>query len=725
MKFMFCLSLFFFSNIVFSEPVKNIPTIIDSQVEIDGEIDQGEWVGALELDLNTEIWPAENMPASNDYHTKVFMFNDADSLNIAVIAADPNPSEIKASFYRRDYMSNNDSIKITIDPFGQAQEAFVFSINPLGGQSDYISLGRGSVSWDGLWTSKGKVTDTGFQIEISIPFKNFRFSDSKSQEWGIDFFRHLTRERRYTYGSQDNDRGNDCSLCKLPKYSLSNIEPSSNIQFRGYVIGSNTNSKDYPYNEGFKSDDELDAGIDVKYALNANQVINAAYNPDFSQVEADDFQYEANTNFSVYYAERRTFFLEGNNYFSSPMDLVYTRNLSDPDYGVKYTGKAGNHAIGAFYVKDDKTNIITPGLFGNDLTPLEESSNNAAFRYKYQFDGSSHLGASLTSRSSENYSNNVTSIDGFYRFNKQARISLQYAQSDNEIFEEKTRGDAVSLEYNYNDAQDWHWFRYKRYDTDFNPGMSFIRQNGFEEYNTGTGYLWNLEKSFFTRLFAIYSYTQQSSLDQTDLIPKDLQKRHAGELELQGKDKFMVRTRIRSSDVFYSNKLFKTNNVLISAEYEPIKDYTFSIWTYNGQTIDYWHSREAQLDEYGFYLAANITPELSIELLRKQRDVESNSSNLFQTTIDRITASYSLNFQHHFRLKAQLSQNLYNKDNFDFDISSKSNQAGYQLLYVYQPSSYTTLYAGYSSNFSEDDQIGKMVDFNNYAFIKFNLAWGL
>jgi hypothetical protein len=719
------LALLLFSSTVLSDAIKSIPTLSNSQVKIDGVIKKGEWSGAIELELNTETWPAENEPTPKEYHTKVLMFNDADSLNIAVIASDPNPSDIKATYYRRDYMSNNDFISIKIDPFAQAQEAYVFSINPLGGQSDYITLGRSSVSWDGLWTSKGKITATGFQLEIRIPFSNFRFSDSQSQQWAIDISRNHTRERNYTYNSRKNDRGNDCQLCKYSKYNLSNIKPSSNVQFRGYVKASNTNSKDYPYNDGFNSDDDLDAGLDVKYAPNANQVINAVYNPDFSQVEADDFQYEANTNFSVYYAERRTFFLEGNSYFSSPMNLVHTRILSDPDYGAKYTGKEGNHTFGAFYVKDDETNIITPGLFGNDLVSIEESSNNAAFRYKYQFDNSSHLGASMTSRNSNNYSNNIISIDGFYRVNNQARVSLQYAQSDNELFDAKTNGNALALAYNYNDARDWHWLRYKRYDTDFNAGMSFITQNGFEEYNTGAGYLWNFDKGFFTRSYITYSYTGKNALDDSDSNPKNLLKSHEFETVVQGRNNFELRARYRNADEFYSTDMFDTYNILIFAQYEPIKDYTFSGWSYNGKAIDYWHAREAELDEYGFNLVANVTPELSLDFLRKQRDVEADSINLYQTTIDRITLNYSLNFQHHFRLKAQLSQNIFNMDNFAFNISSKSNQAGYQLLYVYQPSSYTTLYAGYSSNFREDDQIGKLAEFNNYAFIKFNLSWGL
>ena len=111
--------------------------------------------------------------------------------------------------------------------------------------------------------------------------------------------------------------------------------------------------------------------MDIRWGINQNFYLNATINPDFSQVEADVAQLNVNNTFSLFYPERREFFLDGADYFNTHAKMVYTRNILSPDYGIKLTGKSEAHTYGLFFTNDKTTNFIIPGNQASFIASLK------------------------------------------------------------------------------------------------------------------------------------------------------------------------------------------------------------------------------------------------------------------------------------------------------------------------------------------------------------------
>ncbi len=705
---------------------ETIPNLDAQQVKVDGLLSEDVWQRAHKIAVQYETFPRDNAETPKEYETNAFLFEDGSALYIAVDAKDPSPDKIKANYYKRDQHTNDDLIRVAIDPFGQAQQAYYISVNPLGGQADHISLARNSVSWDGFWESKGVITKDGFQLEIKIPLSNFRYPNAEWQNWAIQISRTLNREQGYKFQSNMDDRDNDCRMCLYTKYKLlKNAEQPDSMEIRAYGLATQTKSKNYPYNETFNSEDDYDAGIDLKYSPSANHVINGTINPDFSQIEADDAQFEANKLFSIYYSEKRPFFLEGANYFDTTMDLIYTRNIVDPKYGAKYTGKSGSHVVGAFFVNDEQTIINTPGLFGNSLDALDQSSNNSAIRYRYDIGKSNFIGASATHRSSDDYSNSVQSIDGFYRASPSHRIGAQITTTSTEFSDEEKSGIGAKFNYNYNTETDWHWFSYERYDADFDAGMSFIRQNGYESANTGIGHLWQYHNQFLNYAYLSGWMNTKYSLETTNTERRQIAKQFSGEIMLKGKNRFTLIYTPSKSMEYYNGSDYSMVGHNFMAQYEPITHYIVRAWTSFGDSIDYLDSRAAESSHIGLRLTANITPELYAKIEHIDYDLKASTGKLYDGSIINTTINYSLDFKHHFRIKSQYRKLNYYQDNYSSAVEPVTKDLGYQLLYLYQPSSRTNVYIGYSSNSFEDINLQSLEEYNRYLFVKFNYAFSL
>ncbi|PDH40015.1 MAG: hypothetical protein CNE99_04430 [OM182 bacterium MED-G24] len=160
---------------------------------------------------------------------------------------------------------------------------------------------------------------------------------------------------------------------------------------------------------------------------------NMTINPDFSQIEADVPQSTVNTRFALFLPERRPFFLAGRDVFTTQMNLVNPRNITEPDVGVKLTGKSGGHVYGLMGARDSVTNIVVSGSQGSFIEQLEVDNTATIGRYRYDFGDAAHVGVLLTDCRTDDYSNDVVSVDGRYRDTQNASLSAQFASSDTRI----------------------------------------------------------------------------------------------------------------------------------------------------------------------------------------------------------------------------------------------------------------------------------------------------
>src|SRR5205823_2020407 len=140
-------------------------------------------------------------------------------------------------------------------------------------------------------------------------------------------------------------------------------------------------------------DTTKDAGVDLKWTPTANQAVDFTFNPDFSQVEADVAQITVNQRFAVFFPEKRPFFLEGFDLFDTPLQVAYTRTITDPAYGARTTGRLGKSAY-TLLVTEDKGGGLTiiPGALGSAFAPQDFKSIDAIGRMRYNFAGNSFVG---------------------------------------------------------------------------------------------------------------------------------------------------------------------------------------------------------------------------------------------------------------------------------------------------------------------------------------------
>jgi hypothetical protein len=311
--------------------------------------------------------------------TEVYLGYDDKNL-YAVFVCHDDPAKIRAHETRREDFEGDDAVEIMLDTFHDRRRAYVFQVNPKGVQFDAIwteasyeeqTNGNFDVSFDTLWYSRGKVTSQGYVAWIAIPFRSLRFPSAQDQTWGVVLLREITRENEKAFWPRvsinQEGRLGQAGTAK----GLSGISPGRNIQLIPYGLLNSFHSVDdrRPFGDPAKArfqnrDIGGTFGLDGKVILNDSLVLDVTANPDFSQVESDEPQVTVNQRYRVYFPEKRPFFIENADYFRTPIDLFFTRNIVVPSGGIRLTGKAGPYSLGILS-SDDRAPGLTVGTDDN------------------------------------------------------------------------------------------------------------------------------------------------------------------------------------------------------------------------------------------------------------------------------------------------------------------------------------------------------------------------
>ncbi len=347
---------------------------VETRIEVDGVLDEDVWERAWSATLDYEVRPGENTPAP--IRTEVFVMHDANRLFVGFRAHDPDPKTIRAHLSDRDQAWADDWVGVVLDTFNDERRSYIFIVNPLGVQSDVIEVeSNGDTPWDGIWESAATLTDWGWSAEIEIPFSTLRFQRSdEPQIWGFDAIRSYPRNVDHRIGAFPRDRSNNCYLCQALKIEgFAGVSPGRNIEIVPTLTASRTDEReDLPDGPLVDGDPDVELGLTARWGITPNLTLSGTINPDFSQIEADALQLTVNRPFAIFFPELRPFFMEGADFFDTSMNVVYTRLMREPEWGLKLTGKEGDHTVGAYVVEDEITNLIIPGSESSDFT----SSNN-------------------------------------------------------------------------------------------------------------------------------------------------------------------------------------------------------------------------------------------------------------------------------------------------------------------------------------------------------------
>ncbi|MFQ5817390.1 MAG: DUF5916 domain-containing protein [Terriglobia bacterium] len=358
--------------------------------------------------------PSDGEPSTQ--RTEVYLSYDEKNLYVIFLCFDSEPGKVRARMVRRENLPGEDNVGVMLDTFHDQRRAYFFATNPYGVQLDSIwTEGQGfDDSFDTLWHSYGQLTSQGYVIWMAIPFKSLRFPSKSEQTWGILFQRWVVRDNEQTFwprvSSRIEGQLNQAAMLR----GLQNISPGRSIQLIPFGMFRSFRALDKrdPFAPHFVRDrSDPDAGLDAKVVLKDSLVLDVALNPDFSQVESDEPQVTVNQRFEVFFPEKRPFFLENASFFETPINLLFTRRIADPQLGVRLTGKVGPYAIGAFLADDESP--------GKTVLPDDPLVGKRAYfgiaRVSRDIFQQSTLGFIYTHREFEDSFNRVGGLDGRFK----------------------------------------------------------------------------------------------------------------------------------------------------------------------------------------------------------------------------------------------------------------------------------------------------------------------
>jgi hypothetical protein len=370
--------------------------------------------------------PHNGEPASQ--RTEAFLGYDEKNLYAVFVCFD-DPGKVRARMSRREDIFDDDTVEVMLDTFHDRRRAYAFQTTPLGVQWDAIwteaphenltgSTENFDPSFDTIWDSRGKLTNQGYVVWMAIPFKSLRFSPDERQQWGIILYRQILREGEDDFWPHISRRVEGRLSQAATAKGLEKISPGRNMQFVPYGVFRSFRALDTrdPTAPRFdQSTGEFRGGLDSKFILHDNLVLDLTANPDFSQVESDEPQITVNQRFEVFFPEKRPFFIENSDYFQTPINLFFTRRIGDPQFGARLTGKVGPYSLGIL-AADDRG----PGNSVPDGSPL--AGDRAAFtvaRLNRDIFGQSSVGLIYTDREFPGAGafNRVGGVDSRLKFN--------------------------------------------------------------------------------------------------------------------------------------------------------------------------------------------------------------------------------------------------------------------------------------------------------------------
>jgi len=719
-----------------SEPIHVSP--VSTRITVDGVLDEEAWQKATKIDLLYEWSPGENVPPP--VQTQCFITYNRSYLFIAFRCSDPDPQKIRAHLMNRDAIgafSQDDYVRVSIDSFNDARRAFQFCVNPYGVQVDgiYNSLaGFEDLSWDAIWNSAGKITDAGYTVEMAIPFHQLRFSAKPGEQtWGIDIERFYPRSVLHSIGSHPLDRDSQYPIYRYHKITgFQGISAGKNIELDPTVTFHRTDQRpDDPPFDMQAGKIKVKPGLSAKWGISPNLILNAAVNPDFSQVEADAAQLEINTRFALMYSEKRPFFLEGLDYFSTPIDALYTRTVYEPSWGLKTTGKIGGNALGVFIASDRYNNLLFPSNQGSDSTAYEDRVLNGVVRYRRDIGKSSTIGVLVTGRDGRDYYNHVAGIDGFIGISKTKKLTVQFLGSATQYpgnisaeFAQETgrlNGSALYTQFRHRGRAFHYYLTYEAFSPRFRADSGFVPRVDTRRAEFGfIPYIWGKKEGWFHKMSFLF-WGQRITDFQNTLTNQDfeLAYQYEGPLQTLLRQAFTLRKELFLGTVYD----FHTMDTLF--EIKPAGGVGFFLFARYGGAIDYNNSRAA----HSVYInpAVDLSPgkHVNISLNHTYERLSAEGERIYTANLFQAQIIYNFNVRSFFRAVFQYTHIDRNLDLYVSSAEPLTKKLFTQFLFSYKLNPQTVLFLGYSDNYSNFVKSIDITRKNRTFFLKIGYALGL
>jgi hypothetical protein len=698
---------------------------VEKPPKIDGKLDDPFWETGAVLENFTQFEPLEGSEPTE--RTVAYMGYDANNLYIAVRCYDSNPKAVRACLTQRDKVYGDDEVTIFLDTFNDKKRAFAFLVNPCGVQSDGIYVessggrrgrGRGGggggpdridKTWDTYFTTDANMDDEGYTVEIAIPFKSLRFPHSQQQLWGMQIKRNIRRKNEEIYW-YPRSRDINGFLIQAGTIQIDgSLNKGKNFEVMPVVTGLKEQSQ--------KADPQ--AGLNLKYGITSDLTADATVNPDFSQVEADMPQIDVNQRYALYYPEKRPFFLEGKDFFDTPLELIYTRNIVDPGWGIKLTGKMGKTTMGFLSTYDlNPTGIKNPGDDEDDDEEEEEDITQrglvTVFRLKRDLFSESYIGFIFADKEigqswdtiTTDY-NRVGGVDGHFKFWDNYRFSFQVVGSQTKVEDYKSelvpaakfnfsaRGRHLSFSADYSHIPD-----------DFEASSGFFRRKDVKSFNSRLSYAFLPMNDLIVDIRPSLQYRRIYDFDNV-LTDEEYQL----SFFMSGWRGTFISAGLSRNFERYEGVNFWRNNFRTWIRSEPLSWLTGGINFSLGESIYYGDDPYLGYKySYGFNLTFKPITNLRLFYNVRNDTFYKSRGGELEYKVNIFTQRISYQITRYLSLRLITDYNDYNKEIYN------------SILLSYQLNPGSVFYVGIDDN-QEQDDLGIYRIEGRYFFVKFSYWW--
>jgi len=471
-----------------------VATWTEDPIELDGRLDESGWTRAVPIGDFIQAMPREGEPATDP--TIVRILFDQENLYFGVYCYQ-DPEKIVISSLNRDFTTtDNDVFGVALDIWHDHRNGFVFFIHPGASKEDIQISNDGlefSREWDGIWEVATQVREDGWTAEIVIPLKTLGYSGQSDAIMGVNF------KRRVRHKNEDSHWSHIPPRFRLSRMSLGGVlqgiggvESGHNLRVKPFVTTDLTRREVGPL-----EDDSLDAevGLDIKYRLSRGLTLDLTYNTDFSQVEVDTQQINL-TRFSLFFPEKRDFFLENATLFrmgdipnergpgtrNEESQLFYSRRIGLSSNGqalpllggARLSGQMDNFSIGLLNIHQEET--------------VESSSNNfTVARLRRNILARSQIGAIFINREGGNPGdyNRTYGLDVNLLFQQKFTLNTFIAATQTPGLEGENVHTKISGKWD-----DDYWYTqglFADIGTNFNPEVGFVPRRGIRNYQYNLG----------------------------------------------------------------------------------------------------------------------------------------------------------------------------------------------------------------------------------------------
>lgn len=697
----------------------------------DGIVDSEEWSEAQKFTLGYEIDPGDNSPAP--FATQAYVLYNQSHLYIGFIA-EADMDRLRSSIRNRDEGFRDDNVLFGFDAYGDGRYMIALGANPEGNQIDIKVLPNGDdENYDLNYESKASKHPNAYHVELKIPFANLQFKPQEEMRWKVVFARStFTDSARSQNINFPIDRNNPCLVCQTPsEIILKGIQSVNRVNMLPYVFSGLSAERE---GNAFDFDKPTgNVGLSGLFDLNSVTSLEFALNPDFSQVEADVSQVNANTTFALFFQERRPYFNEGNEIINSNLNTVYTRTINDPLASTKLIHQGDGQRLYWLTAYDQASPYLIAGENGSYTGQGGKALSNV-FSYQRTFGNGSYVGLLSTNRFFQQGGHGqVMGVNGLLRFAKLYTLNFELNKSwilepeqdwidSSDTIRGKTvaldgeskNGDGIYFALERN-TRNWNTeLTYRQYSPHYEAALGFVTQNSIR----------NME---FSQNYTYYPSNKEGPIQQLNV-------------NLGSELTFNYNSLRKYMDVFSNTSIqwkgnFRTNLNLIHIVGEEFEGFfgknmtEFSTWnSYNpteairlgvfvsfAETLRYDEDNPAVGKRFflGTFNNFQLSPKLRISqsLRYSQLRSKQDQSLYFKGYIARVNVNYQFNQNLSFRFIGEFN---------DFDHSFFV-----QPLLKWNPNPFTIFFIGGNNGYSRIDERNNYHISNAQLYLKFQYLFDL